>query len=94
MYKCHFCSNFSKPKTPCKKVVLVERTKQYPERLADPRRGVVIHRPLAYIDQNGKRKLRYPNDPGGVGKEAVWEVSACPKCGSDWERSQNQALHI
>jgi hypothetical protein len=80
MFRCFFCDEVVPSKQPCNRVVTAWRAKQYPERRADPKRRIVIHRPMKYIDEKGKTKLRYPSDPGGFGREAIQEVSACKGC--------------
>jgi len=92
MFVCTFCRNVVPPKTTCKKVVTSWRVCHYPERKADPRKGIVIHRPIAYIDEKGKRRYRYPSDPGGNGYEIAREVPACPKCFAYHEKQQQEKL--
>jgi hypothetical protein len=35
---------------------------------------------VAWLDENGKHRVKFVDDPGGVGREAVREVIACPNC--------------
>lgn len=58
--------------TPSVRVVVATREKSYRFRPAANR----IVRP----DKNGKPKEIFIDDPGGVGREAVREVIACPAC--------------
>jgi len=94
MFRCNNCGTVVPPKTACKKVVTAWRIRHYPERRADPKRGIVIHRPIAYTDEKGKRKLRYPSDPGGVGREIAQEAEFCPRCAAEYDRQQRELQGI
>lgn len=91
MFRCNSCRKVVSKGIACKKVVVVSRVRHYPERKADPRNGIVIHRPIAFFDEKGKKKYHYPSDPGGVGSEIVVEANCCPKCASDHERKLAEA---
>ena len=75
MFICQVCGGVVAPRTPAARVVARRRPKQYPHRHA-------VH-PHVYFDVNGKKKLRWYDDPGGVGWEIDREVLACPPCAAD-----------
>jgi len=58
--------------TPPVRVAVSTRSKSYRFRPGANR----VVRP----DVNGKPKVKYIDDPGGVGREVVREVVACPEC--------------
>ena len=69
MYRCDVCDSVAPPNTPCTRIVVETRARQYPHR---PR--VHWHPP----DADGKGK--WVDDPGGTGREIVRELRACPTC--------------
>jgi hypothetical protein len=71
MYRCQVCGSVVSPRTPCHRLVVRTRPRQYPTR---PR----VHRVVYWV--NHKRKVDMRDDPGGVGTESVVEVRACPGC--------------
>lgn len=75
MFNCQVCGGVVSPRTPAARVVVRRRPKQYPHRHAA--------NPFVYFDADGKRKLRWHDDPGGVGWEIDHEVLACPSCAAE-----------
>lgn len=71
-YRCDKCRKPVKPGTDCNLVAVATRTRHYPFRKA-------VNRPIKYVE-NGKPKVRFPDDPGGVGREVVTELKLCPAC--------------
>jgi rubredoxin len=72
MFRCQICGASVPPRVRAARVVVRQRTKQYPYR---PRANV-IYRP----DHNGKVKEYEIDDPGGTGWEIAKEALACPIC--------------
>ena len=72
MFVCQLCGKTVPPRTPAARVVTRRRPKQYPFRPD----ANVFWRP----DDQGKKKERKTNDPGGVGWEIACQVLACPAC--------------
>ncbi|HYR28543.1 MAG TPA: hypothetical protein VEU30_08760 [Thermoanaerobaculia bacterium] len=65
MYRCEICREVVQPHTPSHRLVVETREKRYP------------YRPDLYPIKGTKEKKA---DPGGVGREIVREVVACPRC--------------
>ncbi|MEX1231563.1 MAG: hypothetical protein WEB58_15045 [Planctomycetaceae bacterium] len=72
MYRCEKCGVLVPPRTPANRLVIETREKHYPYRSKANR--------VAYIDEKGKHKIDYVDDPGGTGLEIVQELNVCPKC--------------
>ena len=72
MYRCQVCKG-QVPAGNARKLIVRKRPKQYPFRKA-------VNRPLPFIDPIGRKKVRVPDDPGGVGWEIDGEIWACEKC--------------
>ncbi len=77
MYRCGFCNKVSKPRASCNKVVVATRMHHHPFRQKVQQRWV--------LDKNGKRKLEWCDDPGGVGPQIAHEVDACADCAKERE---------
>lgn len=65
MYRCEMCRELVPPGTPSHRVVVETRERRYP------------YRPDLFAIKGTKEKKA---DPGGVGREIVREVIACPRC--------------
>jgi hypothetical protein len=74
MFRCQLCQCVVPPRTPCKHLVLKQRSKKYPFR---SRANTFIR-----SNESGKRKEYHTDDPGGEGQEIVKEVIVCPDCTS------------
>lgn len=72
VFRCPLCSRLSPAGTPAVRVPLETRPRTYRSR---PNANRVVR-----LDAKGKRKVIHLDDPGGVGREAVREVIACPDC--------------
>ncbi len=72
MFVCQLCGGVVPPRTPAARVVTRRRAKQYPPR---PRANHFFQ-----LNNDGKRRERWTDDPGGVGWEIAREVLACPAC--------------
>lgn len=72
VFRCPFCSRVSPAGTPAARVALETRPRTYRFR---PNANRLVRR-----DSKGKRKVIHLDDPGGLGREAVREVVACPDC--------------
>jgi hypothetical protein len=72
VFRCQICSKVCPAGTPSVRVAVATRGKSYPYRPGANR----VVRP----DANGKPKVKFIDDAGGVGREAVREVVACPGC--------------
>ena len=90
MFICQICRKIVPAGVSAHKVVTKWRERYYPERRADAKKGIAVHRPIAFIDEKGKKKYRYPSDPGGVGREIDTEVNACPICAVKHEQEQRR----
>jgi len=84
VFRCQICSQVSPAGTPSVRVVVETRLKSYRYRSRANR----IVRP----DKNGKPKEYFIDDPGGVGREAVREVVACPGCAGALTQSTVQVV--
>jgi hypothetical protein len=73
MFRCQLCQRVVPPRTPCQRLVLKWRSKDYPHR---SRANVVVRKRTA----DKKPKKEYRDDPGGEGQEIVKEVMVCPDC--------------
>jgi hypothetical protein len=62
------------PRTPAQRVVVQTRVKKYPFR---PKANRVVR-----LSENGKPKVTFVDDPGGVGREVAYELVVCPACAS------------
>ncbi len=71
MYRCQLCGAVAPPRTPSYQVAVETREKRYPRR---PK----LYPPLKRSEWKDLDKWR--DDPGGIGREAVREVRACPGC--------------
>jgi len=60
------------PGTPAQRVVVQTRPKQYQYRAKANR--------VVRLIESGKKKVVYIDDPGGVGREIVREITVCPAC--------------
>lgn len=58
--------------TTAHRVVLATRPRKYPFRSRANR--------IVRLNENGKRKEKFIDDPGGAGRESAREVIACPAC--------------
>ncbi|MEO8394669.1 MAG: hypothetical protein ABI700_16865 [Chloroflexota bacterium] len=67
MYKCQVCQQVIPANTKSHRVVVETRVREYPSR------------PFANRLKMGG-KLTYTHDRGGMGREIVREITACPKC--------------
>jgi hypothetical protein len=67
MFRCQLCSCVVPPRTRVRRLVLDQRTRQYPAR---PRANLVV--------RDGKK--HHTDDPGGKGHEVGREVLVCPAC--------------
>jgi hypothetical protein len=76
VFRCQLCRQAVPPHTPAQRVIVRTRVKKYPFRSAANR--------IVRVSENGKRKERFIDDPGGVGWEAVRELLLCPSCASRW----------
>ena len=72
MYRCQLCRTVVPPRTPAQRAVVQTRVKKYPFRLKVNR---VVRKP-----ENGKPKVTFVDDPGGVGREVERELVVCPVC--------------
>ena len=75
MFQCQLCRRVAPQRTPAQRVVVQTRPKKYPFR-SDANR-------IVRLSDNGKRRERFIDDPGGVGREIVLEVLVCPDCASN-----------
>ncbi len=72
VYRCQVCSRVVPARTPATRLVTEARDRTYAFR---PSANRVVR-----LDASGKQKVFWIDDPGGVGREAVREVIACPDC--------------
>jgi hypothetical protein len=72
MFRCSECGKNVPPKTPCKRKVIT-RIHHHPFRPKVQKKWT--------LDRNGKKKLEWADDPGGVGTQIVMEFPVCPTCG-------------
>jgi hypothetical protein len=72
MFLCPLCGRVVARRVPACRVVVKTRPKTYPLRHA-------ANRPVARIE-NGRKRSRRPDDPGGTGRETVQEILACAAC--------------
>lgn len=72
MYRCQICNIVVPPNTPCTRLVVETREKEYPSRGDRGGRN----------KSGGRNNPRYNSvsDVGGKGTEIVREVVACPTC--------------
>ena len=82
-YKCQLCNNSIVAGVPCKKVVMAYCNYTHPVRYK------VIGK---IVEKNGKKKMEYMNDPGGIGLQIVREANACPECAAEHERKEKELL--
>ena len=80
MFRCQLCRSVVPAKTPCHRLVLEWRKKEYPFR---PRANVLVRKPKPHA----KPKKEYRDDPGGQGYEIVKEVIVCPICAAGQGRT-------
>lgn len=80
MFVCNFCRKPVKPRTACKKVVTEYRMFNHPHRSR-------VQKRWGY-DKQGKKKLEWVDDKGGVGPQIVIEVNACGECALQHEARQ------
>jgi len=83
MFICTFCRKSVPAGTHCKKVVTKTVMFQHPHR---PR----VHKRWG-VDKQGKPRIEWIDDKGGVGPQIVQEVAACPECGAEQERKKAAA---
>jgi hypothetical protein len=76
MFICQLCGGAVPPRTPAARVVTQRRPKRYPFR------SRANH--FTRLNENGKKKEHWTDDPGGAGWEIAAEVLACPACAKDW----------
>jgi hypothetical protein len=74
MFRCQLCGKLVLPRTSAQGLVVRKRVKKYPFRLEANR--------VVRLTENGKRKERLVDDPGGLGSEIVRELMICPGCAS------------
>lgn len=72
MFHCQLCQSLSSPHTPCHRLVVKRRSKEYPYRSGA--------NTFVRTNETGKRKVFHTDDPGGEGQEVVQEVIVCPDC--------------
>ncbi|MDA0834135.1 MAG: hypothetical protein O3A29_12700 [Planctomycetota bacterium] len=72
MYRCEMCGVLVPPRTAVNRLVIETREKVYPYRSKANR--------VAYLDEKGKHKVAFIDDPGGTGLEIVKEINVCPTC--------------
>jgi hypothetical protein len=72
VFRCQLCGKVVPPRTSVQRVVVQTRARKYPVRLRANR--------FIRLSENGKRKVTFVDDTGGVGCEVVREVVACPAC--------------
>lgn len=77
MFICNFCKKSVPCRTPCKKVVIQTVMYHHPHR---PK----VHRKWI-LDKQGKPRLDWLDDKGGIGPQIAVEVPACPTCGLEQE---------
>lgn len=65
------CQHVVPAKTPANRVTIETREKKYPHR---------VHANVVVYLEDGKRKVRKVDDPGGHGREIVREIVVCPTC--------------
>ena len=80
MYRCQLCQSVVPAKTPCHRLVLQWRKKEYPFR---PRANVLVRKP----SPDKKPKEEYRDDPGGQGYEIVKEIIVCTACAASQSRT-------
>lgn len=71
MYNCYLCGKIVPPRTPCHKLTKT-RIFHHPYRARVQKRWV--------FDKNGKWKMEWRDDKGGVGTQIVSEKTICPEC--------------
>ncbi|MBI1918419.1 MAG: hypothetical protein HYS12_27325 [Planctomycetes bacterium] len=72
MFRCQLCDCVVPAGTTAHRLVLATRPRKYPFR----RDANCIVR----LNEKGKRKEKFIDDPGGAGYESAREVLACPAC--------------
>jgi len=65
------CQHIVPAKTPANRVTVETREKKYPRR---------FDANVVFYVEDGTRKVRKVDDPGGHGREIVREVVVCPAC--------------
>jgi hypothetical protein len=80
MFRCQICGTVAPPRTPSHRVVVREEQRTHPSR-----RGV---NPYPYREK-GKRKVKWLDDPGGVGPVIAVEVQACAACAAECQRAES-----
>jgi len=71
MFRCSVCKKTVPPRTPCKRFVTTRMHHH-------PFRGRVQKR--WGVDKNGRKKLEWRDDIGGIGSQIVEEYPVCPGC--------------
>jgi hypothetical protein len=67
MYKCQVCQQVIPANTKSHRIVVETRVREYPFR--------------KHVNRiKDERKVYYTNDEGGIGREIVREIIACPDC--------------
>jgi len=80
MFICTFCKKSVPPRTGCKKVITKTVMFQHPHR---PR----VHKRWG-VDKQGKPRIEWIDDKGGIGPQIVHEVPACPECSAEQEKKR------
>ncbi len=80
MFRCQSCGTVAPPRTPSHRVVLREERRTY-----SGRRGVHAYP----YREKGKRKVKWLDDPGGVGSAIAVEVQVCAACAAEYQRSES-----
>ncbi len=83
MYNCSLCGKTASPRTPCYKLIKT-RTFHHPYRPKVQKRWV--------FDKNGKWKMEWRDDKGGVGTQIVSEKPICPECAGIEARASREGV--
>lgn len=76
MFVCNFCRQVTKPRVKCNKIVFKSVMFNHPHRARVLKRWGV--------DKQGKKKLEWVDDRGGVGPQVEKEINACPDCAEQY----------
>jgi hypothetical protein len=72
MFRCQLCCKVVSQRIPAQRVIVRTRIKKYPFRSEANR--------VVQLTENGKRKEKFVDDPGGVGSEIARELVVCTAC--------------
>jgi hypothetical protein len=72
MFRCQLCGELVPPRTSAQRIVVSTRVKKFPFRSQANR--------IVRLNEKGKRKVTFVDDPGGLGSEIVRELMVCPAC--------------